>query len=1032
MDDFIFIAGIALFIVVIFPIWAFVRTRKLKRESATKDEVAYVTRRIYELEQSVEKLQKTIEAQSAAAPTPKPVQPTVAPAPPPKPTIVPPPAQPPPTSPKPALPVTPSLVSIPPVKPAAVFVPPEPSLEPKPVTAEFKTAADAGSAPTFEAIPKAPKRDWTNFEEKLGANWLNKIGVTVLILGGAFLANYAMQTLGPAGKATLLYVLALALIGLGVFGEKKEKYRIGARGVLGGGWALAYFTTYALHNVDALQLIKSPALGFGLLFAVAAAMVAHSLRYDSQVVTGFAYMLAFASVAVSDITIGTLVASAVLAASLVAVLSRRKWYVLELPAIAATYGVHWFFLWQTYEYIGSHKKFPDFPASVALLITYWVIFTVSHFLRDDSEPAQRMTLTCAFLMNVAGFLAVMRYQSFYPQWRFWFLLGVGVVYLALAALSQRMGRRLGFVLTSTIGAALVVVAIPYRYAGARLELIWLVEAEALLIIGWRALDVHLRRLGWIALGVLATYVTFHDLSPRLDNGAPPDWPTAWMLLVLAAAFYLNARYAPRLLVEHATETELAAATICYGAGTGFLMSAVWFALPFMLVALVWTALALVLNESAKRMDEKALLVCGHGAALLAAVRLLTINMQFAPAIYGVSLRVVTVALSAAMFYIGARRVLLEGSGESGKADAGPAEQSVLLWIPAAYTWTATLLAALLVWNEVTNSAIALAWALLALALVEVGRTLADRQLVTQGHTLLILSFIRIFFADLNTERMLGFLSARLVTVTLLAAIYYFSGFTAEERTSRMRTALFWFGTASLAAMLRFELPTEWVAVGWVALTVALYFVGRKLELHTLNYQAYVVTLLAAMRCAFDNFYQTGALWFANLRIVTVTLAAMMMYALLGVALWEKQKQSANAAQETVPAPAESKWRVVNWVRKGFRWMDANPQQVYFFVPTILLTVLISLELTQRGHGGYLTASWGLEAFLLFVIALRLGERSYRWFSLALFLLCIGRAGAVDVWRIANPLGRIVSLMGLGAALLLVSFLYARNKELFRK
>jgi len=456
VDELLVIAGIVLFIVVIFPIWAFVRTRKLKRESATKDEVAYLTQRVYSLEQSFEKLRKALEAAPPSGAAAKPAQAPAAPAPPPKLTIVPAPA------------------------PPAVIAPPDLRMEPKLITEEFIAAEEARTAPKFEAVKEAPKRDWTNFEEKLGANWLNKIGVAVLILGGAYLANYAMQTLGPAGKATLLYVLAATLVGLGVFGEKKEKYRVGARGVLGGGWALAYFTTYAVHNVEAVQLIKSPAVGFGLLFAVAAAMVWHSLRYNSQVVTGFAYMLAFASVAVSRITVGTLVSSAVLAASLVVVLARRKWYVLELPAIAATYGVHWFFLWRTFEYIGGHKKFPEFPASVALLIAYWVIFTVSHFLRDDKEPAQRLTLTAAFLLNVAGFLAVMRYQSFHPEWRFWFLLGVGVVYLALAALSQRMGRRLGFILTSTLGAALVVVAIPYRYAGAPLELIWLVEAEALL------------------------------------------------------------------------------------------------------------------------------------------------------------------------------------------------------------------------------------------------------------------------------------------------------------------------------------------------------------------------------------------------------------------------------------------------------------------------------------------------------------------------------------------------------------------------
>jgi hypothetical protein len=840
-----------------------------------------------------------------------------------------------------------------------------------------------------------------------------------------------MQTLGPAGKAALLYVLAATLVGLGVFGEKKEKYRVGARGVLGGGWALAYFTTYAVHNVEAVQLIKSPAVGFGMLFAVAAAMVWHSLRYNSQVVTGFAYLLAFASVAVSRITVGTLVSSAVLAASLVVVLARRKWYVLELPAIAATYGVHWFFLWRTFEYIGGHKKFPDYPASVALLIAYWVIFTVSHFLRDDKEPAQRLTLTGAFLLNVAGFLAVMRYQSFHPEWRFWFLLGVGVVYLALAALSQRMGRRLGFILTSTLGAALVVVAIPYRFAGAPLELIWLVEAEALLIIGWRAADVHLRRLGWSALGVLGAWVTFYDLSPRMAVWRDPDWPTGWLLLVLAAAFYLNARYAPRLLGEDATETELAAATICYGAGTGFLLAAVWFALPFMWVALVWTALALLVCEAGRRMDEKTLRVCGHGAALVAAVRLLTINLQYRTPLFGVSLQVVTVALAAALFYIGARRILPDEWGEQSGEEAGGFSKALLRWLPGAYSWMGTSLLAVMVWNEATNAAVGLAWGLLALALVEVGRTLPDRAMVAQGHTLLVLSFARIFFADLNTERSLGIVSARLVTVGLLAAIYYYTGYTAEERTPRMRTALMWFGTTALLAMLRFELITERVAVAWAVLTVMLYFAGRELRLPMLNHQAYAVTLLVGVRCAFDNFYQTGPLWFTNARTVTVTLAAAMMYVLLGVALQEKRRDFAKGAQQAAPLQTESTWRVVRWVQKGFQWMDANPQQLYFFVPTILLTVLLSLEMSQN-YRSYLTASWGLEAFLIFVVALKLGERTFRWFSLGLLLLCVGRVVAVDIPGIENPLGRIVSLMGLGAALLLVSFLYARNKELFRK
>lgn len=116
-------------------------------------------------------------------------------------------------------------------------------------------------------------------------------------------------------------------------------------------------------------------------------------------------------------------------------------------------------------------------------------------------------------------------------------------------------------------------------------------------------------------------------------------------------------------------------------------------------------------------------------------------------------------------------------------------------------------------------------------------------------------------------------------------------------------------------------------------------------------------------------------------------------------------------------------RIGGW----FRWLDENPQYLYFFAPTILLTVLISLEAPRS----YLTPAWGLEGVVVFLVALKLGERAYRWFSLALLVLCIGRLVLVDVWAL-NPLGRIVSFMGLGAALLVVSFLYARNRERWRK
>jgi uncharacterized membrane protein len=287
------------------------------------------------------------------------------------------------------------------------------------ISAAQPTARDANFASQiYSEAKKKDARNLADLEERLGANWLNKIGTAAFVIGVALLLNYSMHYLGPAGKIALGYALSAVLLGLGVIGERKERYRIAARAVLGGGWALAYFTTYALHNIAAVRLVASPGLGFTLLFVVAVGMVAHSLRYHSEVTTGFAFVLAFATVAASEIPLGGLVASALLAASLAVILRARNWFIVEPLAIIATYAVHWMWLNQVYERMGGRKPFPEFAASVALLSAYWAIYLMSYFLRQAKEQRQEWLLTASFLLNAAGFLLLLHYQSFHPEWRF--------------------------------------------------------------------------------------------------------------------------------------------------------------------------------------------------------------------------------------------------------------------------------------------------------------------------------------------------------------------------------------------------------------------------------------------------------------------------------------------------------------------------------------------------------------------------------------------------------------------------------------
>jgi uncharacterized membrane protein len=1004
--------------IILAPIIALVRVGRLKRSAATQAELGSLTQRLYALERKLEALQAPPQPAAVATPAARPAAAT--------------PVKPIPAPPAPAAPpITPIISPTIPAAPPAASPPLVPPREPAPA-APPKAAAPttvlppltrppaAPSVPTFarKASPAEEKRNMASLEERLGTNWLSKIGITLMVLGVAYLLNYTLTHIGPAGKIATGYAVGAILIALGILGERKERYRIAARAVLGGGWAIVYFTTYAMHNVAAVRVIESPEAGFALLFLVAAAMVVHTLRYNSQVATGFAYLLAFASIGVSQIGLEGLIGSAVLAASLAYLLWRRKWYALELPAIVATYALHWLWLDQLYDRMGAHEPFPQLNASAALLTGYWAIWMISYFLREENGDEQRALLTSSFFLNVGGFLVVIRYQAFFPQLRFWFLLAVGLAYLALSPLAKKLRRRTAFVLTSTIGAALIATAIPYRYSGARLELLWLVEAEAFLIAGWRLAEVHLRRIGWAASGLLTIYLCAFPLSERLTNWRAPEASFGWQLGAIAVAFFLNARFALPLLGKQANRLDEGAVQVSHGVATVLLLAAAWVTLPLMWVAMVWTAIAVGLGEWGRRAKSTELALCGHGAAVLALGRLLTINLQRSEDFHGVSLRLITVAVSAILLFIEARRLRVFLPG-----DAGPLAETEIRFggIPAAYSWSGTVLAAaliwqeapsmiiglawgilavalieagcalkeqslraqghvlammcvarlvifdlqqtgefhgvsqrlltlgitaalfyvesrrlgafapaptgagaqanpaealgglpgiyavagtlltaLIIWQEATNMAVGLAWGLLGLALLEIGRLAKDRPLRMQGHIMLTLSMVRIFIADLNGTAMVGPVSARVVTVTLLVAMYYYVAFTtpSESETDRqawvpeIRPLFLWYAAAAMVALLRFELEPSWVAVGWAALVVIFYRLGSMLSTPSLRYQAYFLTLLAGVRCALDNFYQLGPWPFTNIRVVTVGTVSLLFYLLLLRVVWERRGRAA--------------------------------------------------------------------------------------------------------------------------------------------
>lgn len=332
--------------------------------------------------------------------------------------------------------------------------------------------------------------------------------------------------------------------------------------------------------------------------------------------------------------------------------------------------------------------------------------------------------------------------------------------------------------------------------------------------------------------------------------------------------------------------------------------------------------------------------------------------------------------------------------------------------------------ALLAWYELRPVGVAVAWVLGSLVLLEIGLRRKSSQLRFQAYVALAASFSRIWFVNLNASGNPGEISPRFYTVVPVMLAFYYAYWRLLEAGDDLRqlerkygAAHFccWFGTISLAALMRFELPPDWVAAAWAALTLVLVLMAWRSAQRLFLHQALLVAAAVLMRASLHNFYERSyfpaPVW--ENRWVCVGAAVALLFAALPVLFQLRIKESGE-----LPAPP---------LRRVFAFLNRRPEQVFFFIALALLTVLLALEMRH----GMVTLAWGLEGVAVFILALWLSERSFRLSGLALLLLCVGKIILVDVWRL-NPRDRYLTFIVLGAALLLVSFLYTRNRDALRQ
>ena len=765
----------------------------------------YIRERFDEIEERIRTLTAAVNAPPMPAfPIAAPARPAAGPVTPPPapdtPRAAPQPPAPAPT-PRPA-----DQVSASPPAPPSAPRPPRPAPPPPLPQPVFATATAA-----------APQRSSEEWETVLGGNWLNKLGVFVLVIGIALALGYSFKLLGPAGRVGISIAISLAMLASGVVFERHERYRTFARGLIGGGWAALYFTTYAMQALAPARIIYNPWAGAILLLAVAVGMIIHSLRYRSQTVTGLAYFIAFVTLAITQVTSLSIIALIPLAASLLYVARRFNWSRMAVFGLIATYVTC-----ATRPDLGT----PLWQAQTVFAI-YWLLFEAFDIACPDP-----------FLLplNAVGFLglSIFKWLAIAPDQIWQLLAATAAAYLAGAILRARSDHwRPAITLTAALAAVAIYLKLDHQWIALGL----LVEAELFYLAGLRLRAAYLRYLAVPLFGAQLMHLLTFELT---------DLPVrSWTPI---AAFEAVVFYANRFL----RSTDL-----FYGyAAAGMVALVAGYEAPERYQAVAWMLLGLApfaFGWWRRLLDFR---IQGYLLVSLGLVAtstdLLKLPLSVATGVtYGLTL---CALLSPKDRFVATERDTLRFTG----------------------SLVATLTSAALIWRVVPELYLGLAWMAMAQVLLELGLRGLPQYFSRESYAIAAMGALRVLLFNAPALTNAGPWVPRLIPAGAALLAYALAARARPEEKGRVFHIASFTGSAFALIALWAVLPPPAVAPAWTVFGLALLSTDRLWNRSGLHWQSYLVAAAAFTRCWYINFESAAAPLLAGSAVIAILYACQLL------------------------------------------------------------------------------------------------------------------------------------------------------------
>ncbi len=365
------------------------------------------------------------------------------------------------------------------------------------------------------------------FEEILAGQWMTWVGAIAVVIGAGFFFKYAIEQgwIGPTLRVMTGITVGVACFVGGVVGMRKN-YNAFAQGMVGAALGILYLSLFASARWYQPAVFPDSVAFSGMVLATAAALTFAAV-YEAQAAAVLALLGGF----LTPIMLSRGVDARwtlfpyllILDLGVLGIASFRRWPRLNLLAFGGTL-LMWF------GWFANHYH-PDKLADVVILMSlFFMVFAAlgvwHHLVRRTVALPEDFFLVIA-TPSIYFATLFMLTKTDYQAWQGMMAIGMAVIYEVfgrIARLRDGVDPKISYAFNG-IAVVFLVIAVPLKLTGHWVAIAWAALSAVLVEMGLRFDEAKLRRAGLALLCVVFGILSIYTLT---TIAGPDRFSTLWV------------------------------------------------------------------------------------------------------------------------------------------------------------------------------------------------------------------------------------------------------------------------------------------------------------------------------------------------------------------------------------------------------------------------------------------------------------------------------------------------------------------------